>query len=278
VMRMPAVTTVLLLFLAASTCSAQGGEDPVSAPSAGSSPSRVAALTQDGTPAVPPFGVGERLTFEIGYGFIDAGTAVLGIPELVEHEGRSCYRVLSVAESNAFISTFFPVRDVAESYLDARDLISRRFEKSLREGDYRAHDLIEFDHDRQVAVYPDRKEVVPLAAEAQDILSSLYTVRMEDLEVGASVFIENHADRRNYPLEILVLRKERVSVPAGRFDCVVVEPRMRGAGLFSHKGRLWVWLTDDELHLPVMMRSKVIIGSVSAELSAYTLADGASIE
>ncbi len=239
---------------------------------------RAPALSHDGTVAVPPFGVGERLTFEIGYGFVDAGTAVLGIPEIVEHEGRSCYRILSVAESNAFISAFFPVRDVAESYLDARDLISRRFEKNLSEGKYRAHDLVELDHERQVAVYPDRGEIVPLAAGAQDILSSLYTVRMMDLEVGRSVFIENHADRKNYPLEILVIRKERVSVPAGRFDCIVVEPRMRGAGLFSHKGRLWVWLTDDELHLPVQMRSKVAIGSVSAELSAYTLADGARVE
>ncbi len=238
------------------------------------SAARTPALSHDGTVAVPPFGVGEQLTFEIGYGFVDAGTAVLGIPELVDHHGRSCYRILSVAESNSFISSFFHVRDVAESYLDARDLVSRRFEKSLREGNYRAHDLVEFDHDRQVAIYSERSEIIPLAADAQDILSSLYTVRMMDLEVGRSVFIENHADRKNYPLEILVVKKERVSVPAGRFDCIVVEPRMRGAGLFSHKGRLWVWLTDDELHLPVQMRSKVVIGSISAELASYTLADG----
>jgi len=255
-----------------------GSEMGVSGQDAVAGAPRIPALSADGTVSVPPFGVGERLTFEIGYGFVDAGTAVLGIPELIDYRGRSCYRILSVAESNSFISAFFPVRDVAESYLDARDLISRRFEKSLREGNFRAHDLVEFDHERQIAIYPDRKEIIPLAAEAQDILSSLYTVRMMDLEVGRSVFIENHADRKNYPLEILVLRKERVSVPAGRFDCIVVEPRMRGAGLFSHKGRLWVWLTDDELHLPVLMRSKVIIGSVSAELAAYTLADGARVD
>jgi len=273
-MRTLLISTLVLLTavgLAVSQTGAGGDDAPAAAV-------RAPALSHDGTVDVPPFGVGERLTFEIGYGFVDAGTAVLGIPELVEHQGRSCYRILSVAESNSFISSFFHVRDVAESYLDARDLVSRRFEKSLREGNYRAHDLVEFDHERQIAIYPDRSEIIPLAAEAQDILSSLYTVRMMDLEVGRSVFIENHADRKNYPLEILVVKKERVSVPAGRFDCIVVEPRMRGAGLFSHKGRLWVWLTDDDLHLPVQMRSKVVIGSISAELAAYTLADGATIE
>jgi hypothetical protein len=95
---------------------------------------------------------------------------------------------------------------------------------------------------------------------------------MMDLEVGRSVYIENHADKKNYPLEIRVLRRERVEVPAGRFDCIVVEPVMRSAGLFRHKGSLTVWLTDDELHVPVQMKSEVVIGSVSAVLSDMRLA------
>ncbi len=263
------ITIACACLLAGLLAAAVPGDGPALQPA-----SRLPALAQGGTVAMPPFGVGERLTFEIGYGFVKAGTAIMGIPGLVESDGRACYRIVSVAESNAFVSAFFPVRDVAESLLDVRDLVTRRFEKTLREGNYRAHDLVEFDHERQVAVYPEREEVVPLASGTQDILSSLYVVRMLDLEVGRSVFIENHADRRNYPLEILVLRRERVTVPAGTFDCIVVEPRMKGAGLFSHKGRLWVWLTDDDRRLPVMMRSKVVIGSISAELAEYSLADG----
>jgi hypothetical protein len=89
---------------------------------------------------------------------------------------------------------------------------------------------------------------------------------MMDLQVGRSVYIENHADKKNYPLEIRVLRRETVTVDAGRYDCLVVEPLMRTSGLFRQKGRLTVWLTDDERRIPVLMKSKVIIGSISAEL------------
>ena len=96
---------------------------------------------------------------------------------------------------------------------------------------------------------------------------------MMELTVGQSVFIENHADKKNYPLEIKVLRKERVKVPAGKFDCIVVEPVMRSAGVFSHKGKLTVWLTDDDVRIPVLMKSKVMIGSISAVLTDVEYAD-----
>ena len=233
-----------------------------------------AALGPDGEIGVPPFGVGERLKFEIKYGFISAGTATLGIPETVTERGYDCYRIVSLAESNSFFSAFFTVRDIAESYLDMRELVPRRFEKRLSEGDFRAHDIVLFDHDRHVALYPKRSDqLVPISAGAQDILSSLYYVRMMDLTVGRSTFIDNHADRKNYPLEIKVLRKERVEVPVGRFDCLVVEPVMRGAGLFSHQGRLTVWLTDDAARIPVLMKSKIMVGSITAVLTEVDYAD-----
>lgn len=232
------------------------------------------ALGPDGRVAPPPFGVGERLTFDVKYGFLSAGTAVLGIPEIVQERGRPCYRIVSLAESNAFVSAFFPVRDVVESLMDTRELVSMRFEKRLREGEFRSHDLVILDHDRHVAIYPRDTDdrLVPLSLYAQDILSSLYYVRMAELTVGKPVYIENHADKKNYPLEIRVLRKERVDVPAGKFDCIVVEPQMRTSGLFRHKGSLTVWLTDDDRHVPVLMKSRVVIGSISVTLAEMELA------
>ena len=69
-----------------------------------------------------------------------------------------------------------------------------------------------------------------------------------------------------------VHRRERVKVDAGEFDCLVVEPILRGPGLFNQKGRLTVWVTDDKYKMPVLMRSRVVIGHVSAILKEYTLA------
>jgi hypothetical protein len=63
-----------------------------------------------------------------------------------------------------------------------------------------------------------------------------------------------------------------VKVDAGEFDCIIVEPILRGPGVFTQQGRLTVWLTDDRRRLPVLMKSKVVIGHVAAILKSYEVA------
>ncbi|PIX16443.1 MAG: hypothetical protein COZ72_00970 [Elusimicrobia bacterium CG_4_8_14_3_um_filter_50_9] len=41
---------------------------------------------------------------------------------------------------------------------------------------------------------------------------------------------------------------------------------MREEGIFSAKGSILVWLTDDKRRIPVRMSSKVLIGSVTVDL------------
>ena len=49
--------------------------------------------------------------------------------------------------------------------------------------------------------------------------------------------------------------------------CYRVEPVLRERGIFISKGKkLEVWLTADARHMPVLMRSEIFIGHVSAEL------------
>jgi hypothetical protein len=62
-------------------------------------------------------------------------------------------------------------------------------------------------------------------------------------------------------------------VDAGTFDCLVVEPFLRYPGIFTQKGRVRVWVTNDRYKIPVLVRSKVVIGDVSAVLKEYKLAE-----
>ena len=215
------------------------------------------------------FGVGEFLKFDLNYGFINAGTATMEVSDLVDHNGRPAYRLVSTANSNKFFSSFYPVRDRVESIADAVGLFSWRFDKDLREGKYRSHREYEFDQANHKVVY--KADTIEIAPYCQDALSVLYFVRTQPLEVGKSFLVDNFTDGKKYPLEIKVLRRESIKTEAGTFNCLVVEPLMRATGIFKHEGKLTVWLTDDRLRLPVMMKSKVVVGAITAELTEYRL-------
>jgi len=219
------------------------------------------------------FGVGERLEFSVGYGMIKAGTAVMEIPEIVRFNGKKCYHIISAALSNKFFSVFFKVNDRVESFMDVHELYSLRFDKHLREGKFKADISMLFDQENHLAIYNNSKDTFSVPVYVQDVLSAFYFIRTQDLKVGQSIFVDNHADKKNYPLEVKVLRKERIKVPAGTFNCVVVEPILKASGIFQQKGSLTVWLTDDQIKMPVLMKSKVFIGSISTELTNYKLGE-----
>ena len=217
------------------------------------------------------FGVNEKFTFDINYGFINAGGATMEVTRLIEYNNRPCYQTVTRAYSNSFFSNFFNVDDRVESIVDALGIFSWRFEKNLKEGSYSANRQYTFDQRLNLAY--DGKDTVEVNPYVQDALSALYFVRTQDLEVGKSVYADNFTDGKLYPLEVKVIRKEEITVPAGTFECLVVEPLLRSVGVFKHEGKLTVWLTDDRLKMPVLMKSKVLVGSISAELTDYQLGE-----
>jgi len=211
------------------------------------------------------FKVGEKLTFIIRYGIIRAGSSTMSIPEIINRNGYECFKIETEARSSSFFSAFFKVRDRVVSYMDKDGLFTWGFEKHLREGKFRADRYVEYDQVNGWAV-TNKKDSLQIPPCVQDILTTFYYIRTQNLDVGKSLFLDNHADNKLYPLEVKVHKKERLKVKAGTFDCLVVEPILRASGIFKSKGRLLVWLTDDERKIPVQMKSKILIGYITAEL------------
>lgn len=218
------------------------------------------------------FGYYEKLEFSVNYGFINAGSASLEIDTIINVRGHNCFRIVSKAKSNAFFSKFFRVDDRVATFVDTQGIYPLWFEKHLREGKFKTDRWVRFEQGHNLAI-ESKGDTTATPPFVQDVLSAMYYVRTLPLEVGKSLHIDNYADRKNYPLEVRVLRKEKKKVDAGEFECFVVEPLLQeGSGIFANRGKLTVWLSADQYRLPVYMRSKVIfIGSISAQLKNYRL-------
>lgn len=212
-----------------------------------------------------PIRVGESLRFSVQWGFIKAGTAWLEVPEKRDWNGHASYLLVARAESNHFIDGFYKVRNRIESVWDSVSRSSWRYLEDRHEGGTTANDTIEFNREGREARYKDGR-TFPIPPNVQDALSSFYFTRTQDLPIGGSIVFDYHASRKSLPLEVKVLGRQRVKTPAGRFDCIVVEPVLNAGGIFKNKGRLVIWLTEDERRIPVLMKSKVLIGSIKVVL------------
>lgn len=213
------------------------------------------------------FDVGERFVFDVGYGPIVAGEAIMEIPKTDTINGRECYRVVFRVNSTPSFSWVYKVEDYYETYLDRQGIFPWRFVQKIREGSYRRDFYAEFDQIRNIARTPDGTYQIP--PYVHDVVSAFYFVRTLDFSktrVGEKIFLENFYKDKTYPLAVKFLGRQRVQVNAGEFDCIIVEPLIREGGLFKSDGRVIIWLTDDERKIPVKVSTQIVIGSIYAEL------------
>ena len=217
------------------------------------------------------FNAGEKLVFSVSWSdIVKAGTATLSVPGVKVFNGHKVYHIVSTASSGPQVSAFFYTRDRIDVYLDAVNYTIWKSEKHLVEGTYKNDEVIYFNPPNRTAT----RGVATMRTlpEPRDALGGFYYVRSLDLQVGSEITL-NYADGKiSKPIVIKVLRKEQVTVPAGTFDTIVIEPVLdETEGIFKQEGRIWIWVTDDENKMPVILKSKIAIGNVEVKLESYTL-------
>ncbi len=216
------------------------------------------------------FKEGEKLTFDVKYGFVTAGVAVMQIPKIKRISGRNAYHVTFEVNSVPSFDWIFKVRDRYETYLDTEGLFPWRFEQHIREGNYSRDFSAFFDQRKGKAKTTEGEYEIPKYV--NDIVSAFYLARTFDyskMKVGEKIKLYNFYKDKVYDLDVKYLGKERIKVAAGTFDCIMVEPLVQEGGLFKSEGNIIIWLTNDDLKVPVKVKTKVVIGSIDAELTKY---------
>ena len=225
------------------------------------------------------FNLGERLIFKIRYGFIKAGTAEMKVLSIEERNDQKLYHIQTTARSSSGFDWVYKVRDEINVFIDYDRLYPLRFEKKLREGGYKADLFIDYNHHDSSAIIEfirykknmdirkRKRNTIKIPPYVNDILSAFYLIRNQDLQVGKSIYLTTNEKDKVYDLEIQVSKKEILDVEAGKFRCIKIEPLLQGEGIFKRKGRLKVWLSDDQYKIPVQMTSEILVGNITTELT-----------
>ncbi|MBU2572540.1 MAG: DUF3108 domain-containing protein [Elusimicrobia bacterium] len=216
----------------------------------------------------------ERLDYDIYWGIIYVGSAYLQIDKIVTIDGRPAYHIVSGAKSAAFIDNFYHVADLNESWFDVAGLYSRGYYKLIQEGRYFFNEWVVFNNAAKAfhgEKLNKKKVLSPVAGTLEgpvnDVLSALYLVRTMELKPKSSQAIVVNT-KRNWNMNVKFRKREKESTAYGKFKCLRVEPQLGDDGLFvARKGRkMLVWMTDDELRLPLILKAEIFLGSVTAKL------------
>jgi hypothetical protein len=222
--------------------------------------------------ATVPFGVGEEMLYDLKirrWPFGGSGEASLRIEAIDTIRGEPAYRLAFAYRGGL---TIFKMDNRDRSWLDVDELFSHRFEQK--------HEETRHSRDRTYEFLPEEMRYRNLANPADsgtlatpfplDDVSFFYHIRLLPLEVGKEFTEPRYYKEDGNPVTVRVLRAERIRVPAGEFDALVIQPVIRTDGMFKEGGEAEIWISNDPRRILLKLFVKANLGvSLNMELREY---------
>ncbi|MCU0422838.1 MAG: DUF3108 domain-containing protein [Bacteroidia bacterium] len=219
------------------------------------------------------FTFGEKLSYKVYYGIINGGKAEFEVGQKsVTVNNRNSYYIRVYGKSTGMVDVMFKVKDQFETYLDQEALIPWKATKNVREGNYKAIDLVLFDHSRGIA-NSSIKGKTEIEEQTQDIVSAIYYARSTDMTNAkqGDVFPVNfYMDGKNYRLRFKFVGREVIKTDLGTFKTLKIKPQLLEGRVFKDSDALTLWVTDDENKVPVRAESEIFVGSIKMDLDGFS--------
>ena len=209
--------------------------------------------------------VGERAIYDVELRGRGVGTGSFEVLGQEEIDGRSTVHASLHVKGGLL---FAKVDDRFDSWFDPNGIVSRRFvqnQRELRRTRKRSYDI----RPEQGTYHETLSGKVDslTTAEPLDDVSFLFYVRTLPLRVGDVDTIPRYF-KSGRDVIVRVIGKRKITVPAGTFETIVVQPTITNAsGLFGQGGEAEVYFTDDSARTLVMLKSRVpVLGSLALTL------------
>jgi hypothetical protein len=199
---------------------------------------------------------GGKLIYNIEWRLIHAGTAVV---DATGPEGRV------KLESAGLVAALFKVEDNYSVRYDEPFCATSSVLDS-REGKRHRETTITFDRERNRATFVERdvlNNTVLRSSQTDipncvyDIVGAMLSLRSAHLEPGQSTELPVSDGRRAAQVKIEAQEREPVQTPAGSFNTIRYEANLLNGVVYTRKGRVFLWLSDDERKLPVQIRLRM---------------------
>lgn len=240
----------------------------------------LAALPASAAPFIA-FRDGESFTYRVGFAvFSKAGEITIAAHEDTVG-GTAVMRVTTQTRSRGLVRGLYAFDNEAEVVIDRATGRLRSVRESGTDPKRATDTETTFDYEQRIARHLDRVRAerttdIPIpAGDPLDLISALVQTRDWDMKPGDRRDVLVHFGRDLYPLTIHAEGHEEVRTPLGKYQTLVLVPRMEQdpKGLFKRGGEIKVWIAQDGSKLPVKMQLVLKYGTASLLLSEYKKAE-----
>jgi hypothetical protein len=168
-------------------------------------------------------------------------------------------------ESTGLVSKLYKVDDDYRVAL-SRELCAQEIFLKAHEGRRRRETTVTFDGAENKASYLERdtiKNTVVKQSEIEipecvyDVIGGLLHLRTMKLDVGQSATLNMSDGKKSVAARVEAQEREEIRTPLGRYKTIRYEVFIFNNVLYGRKGRLFVWITDDDRRLPVQIRARM---------------------
>lgn len=172
------------------------------------------------------------------------------------------------------LELFYPVDDTFNCYVSGPMKLPYRYEVHQKEGYGREITrLTQYDQVNRLVRYQKNKEaeqVFETAGAVYNEFASFIITRALLLQEGEDIIVPTFADKKRQEVKVSLVQRGKRTTMFGEKNTLKVQPKMHFKGLYEKSGDTILWLTDDRCRVPVEIHSKIVIGSLVAELVEYT--------
>jgi len=214
--------------------------------------------------------------YKLGFVWIYSGDVHFSARN-IKYQGQDAYQFISTGRSLHKFDWLYKVDDRFESLAEKKSYQPFLFERNTSEGRDFAHNSYLFDYsankifsETENQDHSNSFDTIEFVTGTLDVLSSIYYCRNLDfssMKPDEKIPLKMIINNRIYDLFIHYLGIENIKNREKReFSCYKFSIWLPEGTIFKGGEELVVWLSKDEFRRPVLVSSKVVIGSVKAYL------------
>lgn len=221
------------------------------------------------------FKPGEFLKLRVTYIGLTAGYIEVEVEEAMIG-GRDLYTLNMKAYTGGAGDWFYSASDRLISYVDARGLFSWGYDFYKEHEDESSQTKVRYHHGQGFFTENGSREG-EIPRYTQDLLSAVYYVRTQELEVGQTYRFPIHSSDRSYDLSIEVEAVEKVATNDGWRKAYRLVPRFKNPTdrdeafeKIKSVGGVKLWISKDKHKIPLQISVPATFGSLYGYLNEYS--------